>query len=251
VSERGVRRFVDDLLRGRRPRSFRADESDVAQLRAAIALRAARTGSGAPREEFVTGLQQRLAAEHAADRAEHTAAQTEQALDRAHPGESRPLLHGTRRRFVAAASVAAAAAAVGAGIDHVITTSGPNAGRDTGGAADQVIAPNTGTWRTVAASAELPEGGVAGFDLGSVFGFVARTSGQVAAVSGVCTHQGCRLALDAAARQLNCPCHNAAFAVTGQLLHYQLAAAPRPLPRFEVREVDGMVQVYAPPGPAA
>ena len=78
-------------------------------------------------------------------------------------------------------------------------------------------------------------------------GFVQRTDGVVRAVSGTCTHQGCRLLLDAAARRLNCPCHLTAFAVTGQLLTHQLPIAPDPLPQIATREVDGAVQVYAPP----
>jgi len=67
----------------------------------------------------------------------------------------------------------------------------------------------------------------------------------------VCTHLGCRLALDAAARQLNCPCHTTSFAVSGELLRHQLPVAPRPLPQLQVRELHGDVQVYAPPGPTA
>ncbi|MDT7633837.1 MAG: hypothetical protein QOI50_5767 [Pseudonocardiales bacterium] len=230
-----MRRFVADLLRGRRPRPFRADDDDAAQLRAAIALRAARPGAGAPREEFVTGLHRRLAEELARDDA-----------DRDTPSPTPPpaAVDRTRRRLVQGASIAAGAAAIGAGVDHVL--SHPS---DAGG--DETLRPNTGQWHTVVASADLPEGGVRAFDLGTVIGFVARNEGQLGAVSGVCTHLGCRLALNAAARRLDCPCHNASFALGGQLLHYQLAVAPRPLPHLQVREVDGTVQVFAPPGPVA
>jgi nitrite reductase/ring-hydroxylating ferredoxin subunit len=230
-----VRRFVADLLRGRRPRPFQAEGDDAAQLRAAIALRAARPGAGAPREEFVTGLHRRLAEELARDDADRNAP----------PPTPRPAaVDRTRRRLVQGASIAASAAAIGAGVDHVLSRPA-----ETGG--DATLTPNTGQWRTVAASADLPEGGVHAFDLGTVIGFVARTGGQLGAVSGVCTHLGCRLALNAAARRLDCPCHNASFALGGQLLHYQLAVAPRPLPHLQVREVDGTVQVFAPPGPVA
>jgi cytochrome b6-f complex iron-sulfur subunit len=235
MGERGVRRFVADLLRGRRPRPFRAEDNDVAELRAAITLRAARPGGGAPREEFVTGLHRRLAAELARDE-QNKASQPSAPIDR------------TRRRLVQAASIAASAAAVGAGVDHVLTSP---AGAPSGGGGDQTLIPNTGQWRTVATSADLPEGGVRGFDLGTVIGFVARSGGQLGAVSGVCTHLGCRLALNAAARRLDCPCHNTSFALGGQLLHYQLAIAPRPLPHLQVREIDGAVQIFAPPGPVA
>jgi Rieske Fe-S protein len=65
----------------------------------------------------------------------------------------------------------------------------------------------------------------------------------------VCTHLGCRLALDPPARQLNCPCHQTSFALNGELLRYQLRVPPPALPQLEVRETHGAVQVYAPAGP--
>jgi hypothetical protein len=62
MNARGLRRYVDDLLCGRRPRPFDADRFEAAQIRTAIELRAARMGSGAPSEHFLTDLQRRLAA---------------------------------------------------------------------------------------------------------------------------------------------------------------------------------------------
>jgi nitrite reductase/ring-hydroxylating ferredoxin subunit len=236
VSARGARRFVADLLRGRRPRSFRADDADVAPLRAAITLRSAQPGSATPSEEFVTDLHQRLAVELGSQQSE---------VPRPQPA---PVVDGTRRRLVAATSIAAAAAAVGAVVDHTVISRGP---AHTGAGGDQTLVPTTGAWRTVSASADLAEGGVQGFDLGTVIGFVARTGGQLRAVSGVCTHLGCRLALDPVARRLDCPCHRTSFALNGELLRYQLPVPPAALPLFEVREVHGEVQVYAPPGPVA
>ena len=56
MSERGVRRYVADLLRGRRPRRFRVEDDEVDEIRTAITLRAARPGSGVPREEFAHGF---------------------------------------------------------------------------------------------------------------------------------------------------------------------------------------------------
>ena len=44
---RGLRRYIDDLLDGRRPRPFDADDFEAAQIRIAIELRAARTASDA------------------------------------------------------------------------------------------------------------------------------------------------------------------------------------------------------------
>jgi len=44
MNARGLHRYVDDLLDGRRPRLFDADRFEAEQLRIAIELRAARTG---------------------------------------------------------------------------------------------------------------------------------------------------------------------------------------------------------------
>jgi nitrite reductase/ring-hydroxylating ferredoxin subunit len=147
---------------------------------------------------------------------------------------------------VAASSIAVAAAATGAVVDHTVISRGPAQSRAGG---EQKLIPSVGQWRTVSTSADLADGGVQGFDLGTVVGFVARTGGALRAVSGVCTHLGCRLALDAAAGRLDCPCHRTSFAISGELLRYQLPVPPAALPQFEVREVHGEVQVYAPPGP--
>ncbi|MEK6441844.1 QcrA and Rieske domain-containing protein [Pseudonocardia sp. T1-2H] len=229
MRERGLGRYVEDLLRGRRPRRFRAEPSDIADLRTAIGLRAARPGSDVPREEFVADLHRRLAAD----------------LADVEPTRSVAPLVG-RRRMVAQGAAIAAAAAAGAVVDHTLTAGRKDAGPDTGRAADTLM-PTHGDWRTVAASDQVPDGAVRAFDLGTVTGFVQRTDGAVRAVSGSCTHQGCRLQLDATSRRLDCPCHTTVFAVTGELLTHQLPVAPAPLPQFATREVDGAVQVYAPP----
>ena len=234
MTARGARRFIEDLLTGRRPRAFPAEEADVQDLRTAITLRAARPGSGAPREEFVTDLHRRLAAGQTGGDAAGGQVRT---------------IGGTRRRFVQGAAIAAAAAAVGVAVDRTLITGGQDGtGDDQQSApATQTLTPSVGDWRTVAASEELPDGAVRAFDLTSVVGFVQRTDGVVQAVSGTCTHLGCRLMLDAAARRLNCPCHRTAFAVDGELLTHELPVAPAPLPHIATREINGAVQVYAPP----
>jgi cytochrome b6-f complex iron-sulfur subunit len=226
MSTRGLRRYVEDLLHGRRPRGFRPDAEDAADVRTGITLRAAQPGSGAPSEEFVSGLQRRLAAELAPDGAA--------------PPQARP----NRRQAVQVASVAAAAVAVGAAggvaLDRVV------AGAAAVPVADPTLQPNAGTWHTVAAVADLPDGAVRAFDVGTVSGFVERGAEGLRAVSGICTHQGCRLALDAPSRELVCPCHNATFAVTGRLVHHQLPTPPPSLPQIAVREIEGAVQIFAP-----
>jgi nitrite reductase/ring-hydroxylating ferredoxin subunit len=223
---RRLRRFVEDLLRHRRPRPFRAGPGDDAELRAAILLRSAGPDSGPADAGFVDDLHRRLAESlgNAPAPAEHS---------------------GGRRRFVQVTSVAAASAALGVTLDRVLTSDPKPADTSASGQA-QTIVPDSGEWRAVVASKDLPEGGVRPFDLGAVNGFVERAGGTLRAVSGTCTHLGCKLALDAPARQLNCPCHNAAFAVDGTVLHHRLPFALPPLPHLLVRESDGVIQVFVP-----
>jgi cytochrome b6-f complex iron-sulfur subunit len=66
-------------------------------------------------------------------------------------------------------------------------------------------------------------------------------------VSGVCTHQGCRLALAAGTARLVCPCHGAQFALDGAVIWHRHTITLTALPRLAVREAGGFVQVYAPP----
>jgi nitrite reductase/ring-hydroxylating ferredoxin subunit len=240
MTGRGLRRYLDDLLAGRRPRPFRATQADAEKLRVALDLRAARPDADVPREGFVDELHRRLAAELEPAASDSTAPEPttpEPAPERVRPPSS---LVGRRRLLLQGAGLAAASAAVGAGVgvavDQAVRGSAPESG---------TLTPTAGAWQTVAASTELPEGAVRAFDLGIVAGFVHRADGAVRAVSGSCTHQGCRLRLDAA-RNLDCPCHTTVFAPSGELITHQLPIAPRSLPQFATREVDGAVQVYAP-----
>jgi cytochrome b6-f complex iron-sulfur subunit len=227
VTGRGLRRHLDDLVAGRRPRPFRASEADADELRVAIELRAARPEADAPREDFVADLHRRLATD--LETAPEPVAEPV-------PLRSGPV--GRRRLLVQGAGLAAASAAVGATAGHLLS-------RETE-PAQQELDPATGVWQTVAASTALPEGAVHAFDLGSVAGFVHRADGVPQAVSGTCTHLGCHLRL-APAGALACPCHTTVFAASGEVVTHQLPTAPGPLPRFATREVDGAVQVYAPP----
>lgn len=219
----GVSRYVEDLVRSRRPRRFRASEDDTAMVRTAITLRAARPGGGEPAEEFITTLRKKLAAELDPPPARRSA--------------------GARRAFLRAATVAGAVAAgaAGAGIDHALTSrtaAGPSPA--------DTLTPSRGIWLTVADSADLPDGTVRPFTVSALTGFIERADGQLRAVSGICTHQGCRLALAPRPARLVCPCHGATFALDGTVLTHRFPVPLGVLPRIEVREADGVVQVYAP-----
>ena len=47
--------------------------------------------------------------------------------------------------------------------------------------------------------------------------------------------------------RLRCPCHGASFSPTGQLLSHPGPTALAPLPRLEIRDVNGAVEVFGPP----
>jgi len=228
-----VDRYVERLLGRRRPKPFAPSQEDLAITRTAIELLAASPDAAGPGEEFVQDLQRRIAT-------------LDTTLDTtAEPTPPRP---GTwrapgRRRFLAATALAATGTAAGAAVDHAFT--GQSRGDSSAGASE--ITPTHGTWQNVAASTDVSEGAVLSFDLGSVTGFVRRVSGRVQAVSGICTHQACRLALSPARDTLACPCHGATFALTGESLTHPRSVRPLPpLPRMAVRETGGHIQVYAP-----
>jgi Rieske Fe-S protein len=78
----------------------------------------------------------------------------------------------------------------------------------------------------------------------SVDAVIINDAGSITAVSGVCTHLGCKLQPDDANRKLNCPCHQTAFGWTGKVLYYRLKSAPANLPNIPSRVNDGQVELY-------
>ncbi|OHU21422.1 (2Fe-2S)-binding protein [Mycobacteroides franklinii] len=230
MNPRGLRRYVDDLLRGRRPKAFRPDDFEAAQIRTAIELRASQPGDDAPSLDFLADLQSRLA---------------EQMGDTPAPSGRNRWQVPNRRTVLVGTSAAAAAAAVAVTTDRLIN---PKPETDPQQESGEIV-PNTGSWQRVAASSAVPDGAVHPFDLGFVNGFVRRVGGRVEAVSGVCTHQGCKLWFDGAHDRLQCPCHTTSFTTDGRVITHQLPIAPKPLPTLEVREADGHIEVFAPDRP--
>jgi nitrite reductase/ring-hydroxylating ferredoxin subunit len=226
MTRRRFSAFVEALIQNRRPRAHRASPEDAEAMRAAIDLRATQADEAAPSAQFVSDLHDRLSHE----------------LDD-HPAET-PVPLVSRRRVLEGAGVAAAAAGVAVAIDR--TAFGPS-GQPARQSAQQQLAPNGGTWHTVAPTTALAEGVLTRFDTPAAVGFVTNDGGTLQAVSGVCTHQGCLLQPNQGARRLDCPCHNAAFSTSGELLFAQLPTRPGPLPRLQVRQQNGLVQVLLPP----
>ena len=104
MNARRLRRYVDDLLRGQRPKPFRPDDFEAAKIRTAIDLRAARLGSDAPRQEFLSDRYRRLAAQ----------------MHGTPPDASAGRPSATRRQVMVAASAAAAAAMVAVAADRLV-----------------------------------------------------------------------------------------------------------------------------------
>lgn len=70
--------------------------------------------------------------------------------------------------------------------------------------------------------------------------FLIRTEGQVTALSSTCTHLGCRVAWDADAALLKCPCHGGTFDRDGAV---KSGPPPAPLAKLATRIESGQVMV--------
>ncbi len=216
-----VARFVDDLLHGRRPRRFAASKEEAEAMTAAAGLVAGRVGADIPDKAALDRIHRKLSA----------------ALNESPVLDLRP----TRRTWLRTLGTAAAAVVVGVALDEIATNQ-PQAG--TGGGVAPVLMPDNGTWRRVAAVTELPAGHAMPVSTGSVDAVVVNDGGNLSAVSGICTHLGCKLLPDNANRKLNCPCHLTAFSWSGKVLYYKLKSEPATLPQIPVRVNDGQIELF-------
>ncbi|MCU1466649.1 MAG: hypothetical protein JWM72_2577 [Actinomycetia bacterium] len=223
MNARRLADFVESLRRNRRPKPFTPEADDVDAMRAAIELNSAPPGAALPRAEFVNDLHRRLA-----DQLDETDARID--LDAARL---------SRRRVLGGIGAAAAAAVVGGVVDRELLNSGSSPSVPT----TQELVPDEGAWQPVVAAANLGDGQVARFSTASTIGFVVNDNGNLSAVSGVCTHQGCLLRHNEAARRLDCPCHRASFSLQGDVLHQQFRQPLPPLPHIQVREVNGKIEI--------
>ena len=98
---------------------------------------------------------------------------------------------------------------------------------------------------TVGETSEVPEGEVKAFDVNGAEVAVARVEGQLFAFSDICTHRHCNLSMggELDGHDIECECHGSMFDIrTGEVRN---PPATDPLETFEVREVDGSIQVGA------
>jgi cytochrome b6-f complex iron-sulfur subunit len=215
-----VARFVDELLRGRRPHRFETSPDEAEAMTAAAGLAAARVGSDLPDNAALDRIHRRLST----------------ALDESPAGERRL----SRRAWLQTAGAAAAAVVVGVALDEVVKQRQESgAGGSTG-----TLMPDNGVWRPVAAVSQIPPGHAMTVSTVSVDAVIINDGGSISAVSGVCTHLGCKLQPDDTNRKLDCPCHQTAFGWTGKVLYYRLKSAPANLPNIPSRVNDGQVELY-------
>lgn len=96
---------------------------------------------------------------------------------------------------------------------------------------------------TVGDTSEVPEGEAKSFDVNGAEIAVARVQGSLYAFSDICTHRQCNLALggELDGFEIECECHGSMFDVrTGEVRN---PPATEPLETYEVREVDGQIQI--------
>ena len=100
----------------------------------------------------------------------------------------------------------------------------------------------------VASTKDLAAGTTRPFSAPGIVGFVSEHDGNLHAVSGVCTHMGCLLRVNAEAGRLDCPCHGTAFDLDGTVVFSQLTPAPPSLVKIGVRRTGDRIEVLVPPG---
>jgi nitrite reductase/ring-hydroxylating ferredoxin subunit len=205
---KNVEKFVNALLRGKRPQRFDANADEAAQIHAATALRSANATAPLPRPEFIENLAAQMA------RAQNG-------------GHSR----WDRRTFLLVGGSAAAGVVAAVAVDHNLGAAQPNVAAE--------LVPDGAKWTAVARVSDVPAGGGKAFTVGAVQGFLVNQSGTIAAVSAICTHMGCVLALRA--QGLVCPCHDATFNFSGDSVgSYK---TPK-LPAIRTRVTGDNVEVF-------
>jgi len=210
---------VEDLLQDRRPeRTPLPDEDALRARQTAAMLRAAKPGAGLPSKEFLERMQGSIG--------EWVQEQSARPQPKVRPSRRALLLTG-------AAGIAAGVAAA-VGIERLTKSPALPPG--------QALVEN-GTWKSVKALADLPEGTPIAFRSGAIEGFLIRRGQDVKGLSAVCTHMGCILNYSKFRNQFECPCHGATFQTNGESSDQYNTPLPR-LPALSVRIERGQVEVY-------
>ncbi len=139
----------------------------------------------------------------------------------------------SRSRFLRGAGLAAAAAGL-AGVGYEIDEEQRRLRQP------HSLVTGAGRWYDIAAADEVSHGQMKAFTAGGVSGYLLNDSGDLRAISAICTHMGCRLKPLKGALGLRCLCHGSRFDAAGRVLS---GIAPDPLPQIALRLEGG--RVYA------
>jgi nitrite reductase/ring-hydroxylating ferredoxin subunit len=215
-------KHVEDLLQDRRPeRTPLADEAALRARQTAAMLHAAKPGAGLPSKEFLERMQGSIK--------EWVGERSARPQPASRPSRRSLLLTG-------AAGIAAGVAAA-VGIDRL-------AGAKSPAPSSSLQLVEKGSWKTVKAMADLPEGTPVSFRSGAIEGFLIRHGQEVRGLSAVCTHMGCILNYSKFRDQFECPCHGATFQTNGKPTDQYDTPLPR-LPSLQVRIQRGQVEVFS------
>ena len=226
---------IERLRQDKRPDSpGKPTPDEISAYRAAALFRAAAPGADEPDPAFVASLRARL-------EDEITASPTTRALRTARGRFS-------RRGLLAGGLGAAAAAAIGVSVGASLPRPDAQQPGNPSGWAVPLVGEGKGIWHAVAAVDEIPVGGVKRFITESVVGFVRHTASGYVALSGACTHMGCLLSWNGAARTFDCPCHGGRFTESGASSP-DSPVAYSPLPAMRTKIEEGQVWVYIASGP--
>jgi len=103
-----------------------------------------------------------------------------------------------------------------------------------------------GEFVTVGRADEVGDGEAVAFAVGDEEVAVARVDGDLYAFSDICTHRHCNLSAggEIEGTTIQCECHGSMFSMeTGEVLN---PPASEPLATFDVRELEGEIQVAVP-----
>lgn len=213
-SERRLERFLNAILKNRRPPRFDVGADELSAILTAAALRAVKPSADAPDPRFVDRLGRRLRSQIEVR------------------GGAPALV--SRRAMIAGVAAALTAGALGEGAIAARLRPAPAQAR---------LLPEGAVWRPVVALADVPEGAAVRFSTPAVEGFVMNRGGDYTALSAVCTHLGCTLRAEQPPATLSCPCHRTTFSLSGSVLFHQLSEPPAPLPVIPARVRVGMIEV--------
>jgi nitrite reductase/ring-hydroxylating ferredoxin subunit len=181
----------------------------MARLAAELAA-AADPGSRAPDPAFVDQLRVRMR------QADEGIESIRMPLPlRAGAGGQRASVRITRRQLLRGGLIGAAGLAAGAVGATVLRPANTPADWIWDDGSDLV--QGEGEWVEVASVSEVPPGAAVRFSTPAFDGYVVNDSGEIRALSSVCSHMGCTLQFRPDWHDLRCPCHGASFDLAGEL----------------------------------